>query len=829
MQWPSRAGTDYVVLVRGPPGTGKTQMSAAVIDAWTRNLSKGEIVIAAGPSNTATDNLLDRIADIKGRDYGIGRLGEGSSVFDPRRVRFSLADQGTRTSGKDAKKSVINKVVRQLIAERRHPVIFTTYMKSAEVNGTSPFFTLADEAGQATEPTSAVLLANAVEGGRVMIVGDEHQLAPTVKDQRAEWDGLSCSLLARLNRNRKGLKHIVMLEIQYRMRPDIQSFPNMQYYDGVLKCGFRCPPEIVKGVPWPDARGKRPGTDDTGDLAEEREPCHRVMYIHCSGQELNNDSSPSNRMQADAVEYILNAVHRRYTNPPSVLVLTPYRGQHALLTRQLAEYSKGQVKVSTIDAAHGQEADLVIISFVRANATGSVGFTDDAKRLNVAIARAKAGVIIVGHLATSLAASTSGFGSLLYELRKQGSIYDYQHGDTNPPMIMMTEEVFKKYEEQFPADTTEEQRRRKREGKDRASHADSTYDTERASEGDVKYAVEKTRRYPIALMRSTSFMLAMSHVCSLGQKIEYNNDTPDNNVADWDRKAWSFQNFFSTPGVSVDPGNFILGTMFLSIRHALGMEPPLDPDRQSDLDITGSSRPAPWDGNSCTRHPIVTGSATAGMARKPGYCQVITNMSNQNVQPAECLRVVIETLMHDEEGHQVSLDTKISNGACERMGDVLEAAGGLVDPYTPAAKPFMMSMHEPHGIDMTNDAGAFRNLQGLAQGTKELAAMLPTPKASDRSPGDSRTRTWAIIRELRPDGLTLKPNWCKGCWVCNEITRLGGSRLLNEDGSGPALRDVPERIYSVKKFVKFGRGWRIRVSTGAHLKPRRAWTRDRSN
>ena len=80
------------------------------------------------------------------------------------------------------------------------------------------------------------------------------------------------------------------------------------------------------------------------------------------------------------------------------------------------------------------------------------------------------------------------------------------------------------------------------------------------------------------------------------------------------------------------------------------------------------------------------------------------------VCPAECLRVVIETLIDDEEGHQVSLDTKISDAACERMGDVLEAAGGLIDPYTPAAKPFMMSMHEPHGIDFTNDADAFRSL-----------------------------------------------------------------------------------------------------------------------
>ena len=84
----------------------------------------------------------------------------------------------------------------------------------------------------------AVLLANAIEGGHIMVVGDEHQLAPTVRDRRADWDGLSCSLLARLNREHKGLNHIIMLEIQYRMHPDIQSFPDTQNYDRALLCGL---------------------------------------------------------------------------------------------------------------------------------------------------------------------------------------------------------------------------------------------------------------------------------------------------------------------------------------------------------------------------------------------------------------------------------------------------------------------------------------------------------------------------------------------------------------------------------------------------------------
>ena len=157
----------------------------------------------------------------------------------------------------------------------------------------------------------------------------------------------------------------------------------------------------------------------------------------------------------------------------------------------------------------------MIISFVRANATGTAGFTDGAKRLNVAITRAKAGVIIVGHLATSVAASTSGFGPLLFELRKQGAIYDYHAEEEEHPMREMTDEVFRRNEAKFPPDAADEQRRRKQEGKDRASQTDNSYDTKRAPDNEIKHTVEKTRRHLLALTRSTSFMLAMSHVCSL--------------------------------------------------------------------------------------------------------------------------------------------------------------------------------------------------------------------------------------------------------------------------------------------------------------------------
>ena len=672
-------------------------------------------------------------------------------------MQYSLTAQAREWAGRDAKKAKINQAVKQLILQNKHPVLFTTYMKSAELDGTRPLFILADEAGQATEPITAVLLANAVDGGHVMIVGDEHQLAPTVRDQRAEWEGLSCSLLARLNRAHQGLGHVVMLVIQYRMHPDIQSFPNTQYYDNALRCGLDEWPKLIEGIPWPTKRhgADRPGSAHTGIMEDEADPRHRVLYVHCSGEETKEGVSPSNEMQVGAVEYLLDCVHYEYKPTPTILVLTPYRGQHSMLTQRLSKYGNSKLVVSTIDAAQGQEADLVIISLVRANATGSVGFTDDAKRLNVAITRAKAGVVIVGHLATTLAAGTSGISTLLHELRQQAAVFQYAPESTTP-LRQLTRKEFDVHDRAFPAETVEARNRRKREAQDWTNPRD-TRTAERASESDIEHTAERTRKHLKALTNSKSFLLAMSHVCSLKQKIEYSNDVPPNSVADWDRKAWSAENHFTTPGVAVDPGNFVLAAMLLAIRHSLGMEAQLDTSRQDTLDEGGATRPAPWSDPRCNRHPVITGAATSGLAKKDGYVQSIANLSRAKATTPECLRVVIETLIQGESAHQVSTRTLLPDKKCESLGDVLEAAGGLLSPYTPAAKPFMRSMHAAHNIKPEHDADAFRSLSSLAQCIKDLSNMIPAPKSSDGSPGDNRAHIWAILNEVRPDYIVLKP------------------------------------------------------------------------
>jgi len=115
-------------------------------------------------------------------------------------------------------------------------------------------------------------------------VGDEHQLPPTVRDPGAVWGGLENSPLLRLRRSHLGFGHLVMLDIQYRMHPDIQRFPNMRYYSGLLRCGLRVPPDSIQGIGWPPYRpGDAEGALPLADYQAGEHDVHRVIFVHCDG------------------------------------------------------------------------------------------------------------------------------------------------------------------------------------------------------------------------------------------------------------------------------------------------------------------------------------------------------------------------------------------------------------------------------------------------------------------------------------------------------------------------------------------------------------------
>ena len=196
-----------------------------------------------------------------------------------------------------------------------------------------------------------------------------------------------------------------------------------------------------------------------GAFPADGQPTHRMIFIHCHGVE-EAGNSPTNPMQVEAAEYIVGLTAGKNSTTTQTLILFPYRAQVDLLTSRLKRFDKKDITVSTVDAAQGQEADLVIIPFFRANSSGKVGFTDDARRLNVAISRARAGVVIIGHLATSLAASSSGFRTFLHDLKRQGGIYEYKAPDAKEYMRCMSNRDYDKIQEDTRTTAQEPKRRR---------------------------------------------------------------------------------------------------------------------------------------------------------------------------------------------------------------------------------------------------------------------------------------------------------------------------------------------------------------------------------
>lgn len=258
---------------------------------------------------------------------------------------------------------------------------------------------IVDEAGQALEVECLATLA--MNPKTVLLAGDPQQLPPTVISECAKKLGLGRSLMERLINDCH--QEPLLLTTQYRMHPEIRQWPSMQYYNNSLVDA----PELCQiASNW-----------YYNDILQP------YSFFDIASAEEVAVKSFRNQQEAN---YIVNLVaHLKNAHniniDKNVAVITFYSGQVSFIKRQLTAAGFPQVSVGTVDGIQGDEADIVLISCVRSNGAGKVGFVDDFRRLNVAMTRARQAVIVLGN-AESLS-NAAELASLIKDAKERDCFY----------------------------------------------------------------------------------------------------------------------------------------------------------------------------------------------------------------------------------------------------------------------------------------------------------------------------------------------------------------------------------------------------------------------
>lgn len=387
-----------VCIIHGPPGTGKT---TTLIEGIKELTKKGEKVLVAAPSNTAVNHIALGLVDEK---IPVLRLGNTTKVdekllpFTPEGISNNsedlkrikklkiqanefrkLANQYKRNFGKserEQRKLLVQEVkaIRTEIENIEQAGIEKAFKTAKVICGTPVGLMnellnekefdciIIDEAGQCLEPMAWVVLQ---KGKRIVLAGDPLQLPPTVISDEAAKKGLSISILERCFTS--GL-NATLLDTQYRMKSDIAGFSSSYFYEKKLNTAVHLLSNN-KNVTF---------IDTAGSDAEEK--------MGEDGYSLHNPK------EIEAIEQLLE---KENINKTEVAFLSPYAGQVSKLKNTFSNS-----RIYTIDSFQGQEENCVIISLVRSNTEGNIGFLKDYRRMNVALTRAKEKLYVIGDSST---------------------------------------------------------------------------------------------------------------------------------------------------------------------------------------------------------------------------------------------------------------------------------------------------------------------------------------------------------------------------------------------------------------------------------------------
>lgn len=429
-----------VAIVHGPPGTGKT---TTLVEAINETLMRESQVLVCAQSNMAVDWISEKLVD---RGINVLRIGNPTRVNDKMlgftyERRFeSHADypqlwairKAIRELRKNRKKGSENyhqkmdrlksraaeielRINAELFGEAR--VIACTLVGSAHhlLEGMKFGTLFIDEAAQALEAACWIPMRRA---SRVILAGDHCQLPPTVKSIAALRAGLGKPLMERIAENKPEV--VTLLKIQYRMNDEIMRFSSDWFYGGKVESApqikYRSVLDYDHPITWIDTSNEEnqitiegeDAPEDSASASSAASAANQNSDLNFKEQFVGESFGRINKAEAELTlltlaEYFTKIGKQRVLEERiDVGIISPYRAQVQYLKKLIKKYEffkpyRRLISVNTVDGFQGQERDVILISLVRSNDEGQIGFLKDLRRMNVAMTRARMKLIILGN------------------------------------------------------------------------------------------------------------------------------------------------------------------------------------------------------------------------------------------------------------------------------------------------------------------------------------------------------------------------------------------------------------------------------------------------